>query len=259
MRHVDWVPSSAANNLHITRRGDDVIVEWSGVGTLVHGPNSESVFVPHPDADPSYLEKFRSTGLVACLRYLQGKTCLHGSAVALPSVGGAIVLIGESGAGKSTTAMSLVENHGGVYLSDGVVPIDWHGPDPVVTPVNQSFWLLPDALEWFGVGSTPPQHTHKRPRSPKARTDVPERVKAIVVLEFDDSLETPTLERLTGDRTFSALSRAHICYAVNERADALQNLTVRSQLASSVKFLHVCRRRALDALSSTARLLLSNC
>src|SRR4029453_14013537 len=55
---------------------------------------------------------------------------LHGASVALS--GGAVLILGAAGAGKSTTALSLVRA-GGTFLADDVCALDakgslWPGP-----------------------------------------------------------------------------------------------------------------------------------
>jgi hypothetical protein len=245
-------PARVSQGARVRRRGQETIVEWSGVGELVHVPGSEPQFFPHPDVEPSFLEKFTATNLLACRRYLAGGTSLHGSAVAFPV--GAIAFVGDSGAGKSTTAMALVEQCGARFCADGVVPIDWVGSDPVVAPVNDSFWLRQDASEWFGLGTST---AWKDAQAPRARSQHPERLIGIVLLEFDETAEFPVVDSLTGRETFTVLSDAHLCYCAEPEEDALRNFTAREQLACSVKVLRLRRRRSLNVVPVVAQVLLS--
>ena len=135
------------------RWGDELVVEWHGIGRLFSSPlRAEARFVPSYGVEPRLLEKFCATSLVACERYLAGGLSLHGSAVQLSS--GTIVLVGEGGAGKSTTAMAMVENDGAGFLADDIVAVDWRESTPVVPPMKDSFWLTNDASAWFGLRTT---------------------------------------------------------------------------------------------------------
>ena len=173
--------------------GVQTVVEWGGMGRLFWSPGHEVEFAPIPGIDDVRLQKFRCTALLACRRYLEGNVSLHGSAVALP--GGAVALVGDCGAGKSTTAMALVEHHGGMFLADDLVPVDWRGLTPVVSPVDDAFWLPEDTSTWFGLPSTSPDKRHYPPR---LRCPRPEQLTAVVHLSFDESLDGVAVESVSG-------------------------------------------------------------
>ncbi len=248
--NVRWVTSAPETGVRMGRRGTDILIQWQGIGNLVCTADVEPIFLPCADANPLRLEKFRATSLMACRRYLQGKLSLHGAAVGFSS--GVVILIGDGGSGKSTTAATLVQHGDSSFFADDVVPVDWRGADPFVVPVNDAFWLLPDAREWLGEQTAASGKGALRPR---ARSTEPERLCAIVHLQFEDSLDSPQVERLTGSEAFVALSRAHICYSVDGQEDAVKNLAVRARLASAAPVLRLRRPRSLDALASVAQIL----
>ena len=250
-RHIEWLPSRPGDGARIGRNGAKVVVEWPGIGRLLSSPSGvDAEFSAVAGADAAILEKFQATGLLACHRYLTGSMSLHGSAVGLPA--GAVALVGDSGAGKSTTAMALVEQHRGTFLADDVVPIDWPGSVPVVSPVEDSFWLAGDASAWFGL-EVPVRE--KRPCPPRARATAPERLRAIVHLAFDETLDVMDLQPLTGQEAFAVLSSVHICFSTGGDEDALRNLKVRARLAAAVRIFRLRRPRALDALGDISELL----
>jgi HPr Serine kinase C-terminal domain len=249
---VEWLDAASADGIRIGRLGARIVVEWAGLGRLSSSSSgSDTSFTAAAGANGATFEKFRSTSLLACRRYLAGKLSLHASAVGLP--GGAVVLVGDSGMGKSTTAMALVERHGGTFLADDIVPIDWNDDStPVVSPVDDSFWLNGDASAWFGVRAPA---NEKSACSPRARSIAPEQLQAIVHLVFDDACESADLQPITGQAAFTVLSAAHVCYSTGGDEEALRNFAARARLAQSTKVLRLRRGRSLETLACAARLL----
>jgi hypothetical protein len=248
---VEWLSTPLRDGVRIGRKGNRVIVEWRGIGTLVSASSgAEPEFSSLAGADPLLLEKFRATSLMACRRYLAGNLSLHGSAIAFPR--GCVVLIGDRGAGKSTTAMALVEHHGGKFLADDIVPVDWSNSVPVVSPVDDSFWLAQDASAWFGLRRA---STGKLAHPPRARALTPERLGGIVHLVFDETAEDCVLRRVTGHDAFVLLSGSHVCYSGGGEDDALRNFATRARLAAGTKLFELRRRRSLQALGRALELL----
>lgn len=247
---VEWL-ASGPDGIRIGRRGQRVVVDWPGIGRLSSSNSgNDAEFTAVACAKSAILEKFRATSLLACRRYLAGRLSLHASAVGFPY--GSVVLVGDSGAGKSTTAMALVERHGGTFLADDVVPIDWDGAAPVVSPVDDSFWLNADASAWFGVQTA---STEKRACPPRARAVAPERLRAVVQLVFDEAVEGAAIEPVTGQDAFTVLSSAHACYSTGGDEDTLRNFAARARLARASDVFRVRRRRALETLTLATHLL----
>jgi len=246
---VEWGPFVPPEGVRLGRSGSQRWVEWRGIGRLM-ASGTETKFWPAQEADPVGLQKFRATSLIACERYLLGRLSLHGSAVSMPH--GALVLVGEAGAGKSTTAMALVEHAGGAFLADDIVPVDWQDGVPFVSPVEDQFWLTAESASWFGV---PASGGRKTAHPPRARAVAAERLRAIVHLTFDEEEGGLSLEPLTGQRKFEVLSRAQVCYSDFADADTLRNLEARAELAASVPVFHLRRPRTLTALAVVAKTL----
>jgi hypothetical protein len=77
---------------------------------------------------------------------------LHGSAVAIN--GKAYAIVGDSGAGKSTTASALLQR-GYELISDDVIPVAFTMDDiPVVTPTYPQQKLWQESLNQFGMESS---------------------------------------------------------------------------------------------------------
>jgi hypothetical protein len=115
---------------------------------------------------------------------LTGRTVLHGSAVSINGHG--VVVIGTSGAGKSTTATALIRR-GAALLSDDVVVIDHSTAQPRLLRVESAIRLI-DA-----------SHGAKRELRPvQAATPTPTDVRMIVALSVDQGFNKGQWSRLAG-------------------------------------------------------------
>jgi hypothetical protein len=248
---VRWASRALEDGALVGTTASQVVVEWRGIGRLLTSASGESPeFHPAVGVKGSALDKFRATSLLACRRYLAGAMSLHGSAVRL--AGGAILFVGDKGAGKSTTAMALVERGRGEFLADDVVPIDWVRATPVVPPVDDSFWLTEDASGWFG---RPSRYEGKRPHPPRARAGRPEPLRGIVELVFDESLDRLDLQPMSGQEAFLLLSRAQICYPTGAEGEVIRDLESRARLGRAARAFRLRRPRRFDTLEAVEQVL----
>jgi hypothetical protein len=250
---VGWGPPERESEVTVDTVGSRLVVEWQNIGRLTASLSGEDAsFDPFPSATPRVLQKFRATHLVACTRYLRGELTVHGSAVGFDA--GALALVGESGAGKSTTAMALVEKYEGRFLADDMVPVDWHEGSPMVIPVADHLWLTPRSAAHFGASAV---FDWKAPHEPRERASGGERLRAIVHLLFDDTTDEVTLEPLSGQEQFLVLSRTHVCYTSRREEGAVRHLAARADLARAVPMFRLRRPRSFDSFDTTASLLRS--
>lgn len=82
--------------------------------------------------------------VLGLLLYLRGITCLHASAVEID--GAAVAMVGDSGAGKSTTAAAFA-HLGYRVLSDDVVTLNEQGNAFIVHPAYPYIRLWPSSVE----------------------------------------------------------------------------------------------------------------
>jgi hypothetical protein len=249
---VVWMPPDL-DGVQVGHDNGTIIVRWPGVGELIAVPGEQHPrFTPEPGVSSQFLSKFMVTDFLACRRYLAGAISLHGAAVRFPS-GQAIALVGESGVGKSTTAMAIVERTLAAFLADDVVPVDWVAGVPTLSPVEDVFWLSEKTREWLGHerGGSPGKQGYE----PRRRAVESAPLSAVVDLEFSSALRRPTLDRLTGQDAFLALSGAHVCYRSGTQEDDLRNLGLRARLNRAVPIFRLRRPPSLDHLDEIAYLL----
>lgn len=82
------------------------------------------------------------------LRVLRGQFSVHASAVR--TAGGALAIMGQPQAGKSTTVMGLI-GRGYPLIIDDVLPVDFIDAVPIVHGWDRPIHLRDSAAEYFGV------------------------------------------------------------------------------------------------------------
>jgi len=190
---------------------DHIIIDVKGAAVFNIIQPDEVIFDPytHPRRSPERTEEIiGSCFLHLVLQFLiTGSTqfLFHGSAVALPDNAGALILIGNKGAGKSTIAAALSLS-GCRLLCDDIVPIV-HVGGPSVMPGVARAKLLPDAYQKLFGGSEPAGHlfdgmskyytdlSHAKNTSP---------LTAIIYLE-QKPVSSVTIAPLQGSRKFQKM------------------------------------------------------
>lgn len=123
--------------LGMTSEGE-LCLEWRRDLQFVINPANDQIVVV---CRPAKLE-FAPTALIGIglglLLHRRGVLCIHGSALSIN--GRTITLVGDSGAGKSTTAASLIVR-GATLISDDVVALRPCGDDFIVEPGSTSLRL----------------------------------------------------------------------------------------------------------------------
>ena len=132
-------------------RGTEQFLVWQTVGCFRIVSNTRIEVDPAPDV-PDRLVALPLLGTVlASLLHRRGLYVLHASAVAVD--GKAVALLGDKGAGKSTTAAAMIAG-GHSLLADDVVAVDFSDPEaPLILSAFGQLKLWADAsasLPQFG-------------------------------------------------------------------------------------------------------------
>jgi hypothetical protein len=204
---------------------------WPGLGSFDSA--REPMFVADVDADPVRLRKLTIGPVAALRRRLAGRASFHASAVQLPQ--GAVLLVGESGQGKSTQAAALCRFADGALLADDVAFVEVEGTSAIVHPSESEHWLDADAAAMLGSGHGSEQ---KEPL-PTTAVGRPTLLRAIVVLDTSPPSAAP-YEELRGVAVASALARALIRFP-GEPAHA-RDLDVMAVMAAQASVLRMAPR-----------------
>jgi hypothetical protein len=157
-----------------------------------------------PGTSEKALRKLRG-GVQALLGDLRGFTALHASAVVID--GRAILMVGASGSGKSTTAAGICRTFGGRLLADDSALLEHSGTGIEVAPSERNHYLTREIAASLGVSESADDEGGE-----SEKVEVPADLCAeqayplglTVVLRFDDSLAAPKRSRLSG---FEAVQR----------------------------------------------------
>lgn len=193
-------PGLAATTFSLRQPGAEPIDElhWNDVGSFrIIGDNRIEYDAP-PGVSKDLLCLPLLGIVMAVLLHHRGLLVLHGSAVKID--GQASVFLGDKGAGKSTTAASLVAA-GHFILTDDVVALEWDSDGPLrLWPGFGQVKLNEDASNFIELKDS---RLLERPHEdfPKSRFELsidfdtsPVEVSEILVLERGHSLEiTPLL------------------------------------------------------------------
>lgn len=230
LRYQSWIDPREAWSVVITP--DRLTIHWSA------------------GIDPTDIPTVLQGGALACLLLLRDVPALHAAAI---DVGGAAILIlGDSGAGKSTTAAALIR-HGCRLVADDTAALERRGTSVVVHPGLPRLRILEDSAQSLGwdVRSL---HTVFRNDfngrkwfiEGEATSNEPLRVSAIYILREraagrgDAAIETMTPVRALGD----LLRHSHGA-VVPDRA---RTQTLFESLRAIVGLVPVHEVRAVDAL-----------
>jgi len=245
----------------IRHSGDRVELEIEGVARyhIVAGASIEVLVDPASDREAAWF--FLKATPFGILILQRGELPLHAAALVPPGGGKALLVAGESGAGKSTTSAILVQR-GWTLLNDDISRIVFREGVPVVCPGFQSLKLNADSLALLGLD----KESAARTRGFKekyywhvegGRSPCP--VGAMVVLDQPRATVTDSV-RLTGMSVFQELYRQTFRqYLVVPLGYQREHFRLVSQLASLTSFFRTqgMACRGPEHVESTMRRLLA--
>jgi hypothetical protein len=233
--------ASGEGSFRSGRLCEDHVAEW-GDALVVRTDASGAVRELWTDDDipPSSIEKLKRGVASAFVRAVRGELSWHAAAVACE--GGGVLLLGESGAGKSTAAYALCRDHGAALLADDVAAIDGAGPRVTIEPTEPVLWLC----EPGGSARAKQPQTARTAMSPCVLT-------TCAFLAFDDS--APLRARaLGGSEGFQRLLAAMLRFIPSPERWR-RELDVIARIAEQARCFEVVRGKETDA-AATAECLL---
>ena len=101
-----------------------------------------------PGADPEWIRLYLKTQALVALLHQRGIISFHASS--FRHDGQAIMILGESGAGKSSLTASFVLNGAG-FLTDDVTPVIFKGETPYVMPLHDAIRLRDHSVDQLKI------------------------------------------------------------------------------------------------------------
>jgi adenylate kinase family enzyme len=165
----------------------------------------------------------------------------------------AVVILGESMAGKSTLVAELCAREGFEMLADDTVFIEERSDGFYVLPTETTHSLREDAARHFGAATRNLQKTHL----PAATfASGPAKLRAFVSLIFDGCQTIcPIARALHGSEMFNVLNSAFFRFVIDEDEVTRRDFSQMAALGAAVPFFELRRRPSLDLLQASARTL----
>lgn len=203
-------PAGKAVGSDIRFAADGVRLHWDTVGAFHVSRAGNIIADPAPGVNDDLLAFPLLGPVLALALHMRGLFLLHASSVALKP-GPAVVLMGDKGAGKSTTATALLEA-GHALLSDDLVAFDF-GKPPTVRPGFAQVKLSDAALarlDLQGIAVRPSVHEEidkHRVLVGASFTDRAAPLARLYVLDRDETARMPRTERFPAEQALPQILR----------------------------------------------------
>ena len=157
-------------------------------------------------------------------RRSSGGIGIHASAFALGSRG--VLLLGDSGAGKSTTAAELCLRHGARLLADDAALLEVRRGVVRVVPSEDRHYLTEASADALGLRLQAKRiSSGKAPVRPLRAGSRGYRLALVVSLRYDDTLVEAVSRRLTGIDAAMRMLPAMFRFDVDNRCRELDRIT----------------------------------
>jgi hypothetical protein len=238
-------------------RGDYVIAEWGACAWLVATRDGQKLsFETDGTVDDFTRRKLEAGSCAALLRRLARKLTVHGASA--EREGRALLVLGESGQGKSTAIASLCARHGHRLVADDLtwVDVDPSSREATVVPSEAAHFLTRSSCEalgltvldghdfWddetkCGVGATP--------------APAPAKLVAVVTLGFVEG--PPRLVALDKLEALTLVLPQVARFGVEDRASRRAELEALAALLETTRAVRLERPRDLGSLDDSVDLL----
>ena len=227
---------------------------WDGLATVRVEDGERIELDPAPDVDRAGLRAVLLGPVFSLVLLQRGRLPLHASGIVF---GGEVVAFcADSGVGKSTLALSLVDRGHGLF-SDDVVALTVEGSEVIAYPGFPQQKLMPDALAHTGRDWTRLPRVNateiKRTRRVEGPFDTrPRKLRRVVVVEDGSrAIEGPLVGHEALMLLFHHLHRPELLSRAVGPSRLLQGC---AELAERVPVLRLRRERDLAALEDVARM-----
>lgn len=244
---IVWLHDRGENGVvsyRIGRRDGSLVAEWPGIAQATCAADGTGVRVtPSQGASPEAVAKLRGV-LRVFVGELQGGLGVHAAAVGLGSRG--VLLLGKSGAGKSTAAASLCLRHGGRLLADDAALLRERAGVIELAPSEGAHYLSREAGQALGIWSEhggPPGTWKESVPAPACATDSCP-VALVVSLELDAGSSAVVCRRLTGASAVLRMLGSMFRFNPSDAAARRRELDRVMRLYEQATFVEARRSRA---------------
>lgn len=234
------------------RTPDETMLVWGDLVTVSARGGREIGFDVSPEADEYWLRQCLLGPAFGVMLHQRGHLVLHASAVEMD--GEAVVIMGEKGMGKSTTAAALSQR-GHPLLADDIVAIDLDEGDgcPRVRPGFRHVKLREDAADAVQLRNSIPLEPeldlpkYSWPVSAANAERAPVRIRHVYILQAGDVTECAPL---SSAETFAELvTHSYALRFIGRTGYTPPYLAALGCLVPHVRAARLTRRASLDHLS----------
>ncbi len=238
----------------VAREGDEFLAEWPGILSMRMRCDEDAPRIATSrGVEPAFIEKVRRGFLAGLVFHLRGGLAIHASSIAIN--GGAIALVGDSRAGKSTTAAALALAATTTVLADDATLVEWQHDRPIVRATESTSWLREDAARAFGLSPEGDKTAHRvgdeidALSSTGAHAPRAFDLRALIILVFDDEApQAGCLRPLEGLLQIRALLPAIIRWDRQDPERGRAEVDALAKLSGSVRMFEWTRPRDLTLL-----------
>jgi hypothetical protein len=122
-----------------------------GVGEF-HVYNGDKItYAPVPGADREWVMLWLNSQVLVALLHQRKIINFHASSFIYQGLG--VMVLGETGAGKSSLTLAFAQRNGG-FLTDDITPVIFKGPVPCIMPLHRKVKIRKDTAEKLGISSS---------------------------------------------------------------------------------------------------------
>ena len=242
----------------------DLVSQKGGIISFSFDPKNGDLRIFHePDEIQSDLESYFVGPILSFVLRLRGQVCLHASAVEIE--GKAVVFVGHSTAGKSTTAAAMA-NHGARILADDIVAISSSESEFRVHPGYTRVRLRPTAAGFLtpDAEALPRVYSHRDSfyyalQGSDRFESKAMPVGAIYLLgDISDDYTNPSISIVTNqEKLMKLVENASGMYVVRGERRALEFKTL-SRIATSVPIRRLHYAHKIETLTKQCEIILED-
>lgn len=131
--------------------GNEYSVQATGIGSFYACNGSDIEYSPAPGADPAWVRLYLNGQVLVALLHQRKIINFHASSFLYNDQG--VMILGETGAGKSSLTLAFALRHGG-FLTDDLTPVVFNGTIPCIMPLNRKVKLRRDTADKLSIEPT---------------------------------------------------------------------------------------------------------
>ena len=122
-----------------------------GVGSYYAADGNRVLFHAEPGADTNWVRLYLNSQVLVALLHQRKIINFHASSFVYEGLG--VMVLGETGAGKSSLTLAFALRNGG-FLTDDITPVIFRESVPCIMPLNRKVKIRKDTAEKLGINSS---------------------------------------------------------------------------------------------------------